>query len=271
MATIIVKTQKELDALPDSFKEFTYIEIRSDSKSKIFVTENRGSSQVRAYGSSQVRAYGSSQVTAYGSSQVTAYDSSRVTAYDSSQVTACGSSQVRAYGSSQVTAYGSSQVRAFGNSMIAVLSAYVVLHKIAQYAIVALDGVKIKLPKKAKTATVINRKLVEHDINSFIDFYGLTVNNKAVILYKSVDPKTLLDFKTGTIKYEGIVKCPDFDPSSSRECGGGLHLCATPELTQTFNVGKILKCRVLLKDIVVYGKDIKKVRCRKVEVLEDKS
>ena len=236
-----------------------------------------GSSQVTAYGSSQVTAYGSSQVTAcdssqvraYGSSQVTAYGSSQVTAYGSSQVTAYGSSQVTAYGSSQVTAYGSSQVRAYGNSMIAVLSAMVVIQKIAQYAIVALDGVKIKLPKKAKTATIIKRKLVEHDINSFVDCWGLEVENGCVILYKTVRKDTLCDFRTGKIKYEGIVVCPDFDSSSARECGGGLHLCATKLGAISFADGayKLLKCKVKVKDIVVYGKNIEKVRCRRLEVL----
>jgi len=251
MKTIEIKTQKELDKLPDSFNEFTCIEIRSDKTIRIEVTKHRSNSQVRACDSSQVTAYGSSQVTAC----------------DSSQVRACDSSQVTAYGSSQVRACDSSQVTAYGNSMIAVLSALVILHKIKQYAIVALDGVKVKLPKKDKTATVIKRKLVLHNIKSFVDIYDLKIEDDSVILYKSVNPDTLCDFQTGKVKYEGTVEALDFDPSKERECGGGLHLCATPELTQTFNVGKILKCKVKLKDIGVYGKNIMKVRCRKVEVL----
>ncbi len=259
MTTIVIKTQADLDKLPTEFKDFTYIEIRTNEY--IEVKKVYSNSQVRAYGSSQVRACGSSQVTACGSSQVTACDSS--------QVRACDSSQVTAYGSSQVRAYGSSQVRAYGNSMIAVLSSFVILHKIAQYAVVAIDGVKIKLPKKAKTATIIKRKLVEHDIDSFIDIWNLTVEKDFVILYKSVHKDTLCDFRAGKIKYEGIVKCPDFDPSKDRECGGGLHLCATPQGALAFADGpaKLLKCKVKLKDIVVYGKNIEKVRCRQVEVL----
>jgi hypothetical protein len=153
--------------------------------------------------------------------------------------------------------------------MIAVLSAMVVMQKIAQYAIVALDGVSIKLPKKAKTATVIKRELVLHDIDSFTDIHNLTIEKDSVILYKSVNEDSLCDFRTGKIKYEGTVECPDFDPSKDRECGGGLHLCATPMEALSFANGpaKVLKCKVKLKDIVVYGKNIQKVRCRKVEVL----
>jgi len=283
MATIIVKNQKELDAVPLSFKEWTYVEIRTNDCIEVKSTYVNGqvtacgSSQVRAYGSSQVTACDSSQVRACDSSQVTAYGSSQVTAYGSSQVTAYGSSQVRAYGSSQVTAYGSSQVRAYGssqvtacgNSMIAVLSAFVIMHKIAQYAVIALDGVTIKLPKKAKTATVIKRKLIEYDIDSFVDIWNLTVEKDYVILYKSVRKDTLCDFRTGKIKYEGTVTCPDFDSSRERECGGGLHLCATSQGALAFAGGpaKLLKCKVKLKDIVVYGKNIEKVRCRQVEVL----
>jgi hypothetical protein len=231
MATIVIKTQKELDALPLSFKEFTYIEIRSGKDTWIEVT--------KAYGSSQVTAYGSSQVTAYGSSQVKACDSSQVTAY--------------------------------GNTMVAVLSAMVLIHKIKQFAVVALDGVTVKLPKKDKTATVIKRKLVGHTIDSFLDIFNLKSENDTVILYKTVCKETGCDFRTKTLKYEGIVKCPDFDPSADRECGGGLHLCATPEGAIGFATGayKLLKCRVKLKDIVVYGKSIEKVRCKQVEVLEE--
>jgi hypothetical protein len=329
--TIIVKTQKELDALPLKFDMFAYIEIRSATGIWIDVTKlyNNaqvtacgssqvtaydssqvracGSSQVRAHGSSQVRAYDSSQVTAYDSSQVRAYDSSQVRAYDSSQVTAhdssqvraydssqvtaydssqvracgssqvtaCGSSQVRAYGSSQVraydssqvTAYDSSQVRAYGNSMVAVLAETVTINKIADYAIVALDGVKIKLPKKARTATVIKRKLVEHNIKSLIDIYNLEVVDDSVVLFKSVNPTDGCDYTTGTIEYKGTVKCPDFDPNPLRECGGGLHLSPTAGDALSYHEGRVLRCKVKLKNIVVYGKCIRKVRCSEVEVL----
>ena len=263
MKTIVIKTQKEMDALPDSFKEFTCIEIRSDKTVEIVVKKTYGSSTVIAYDSSTVSAYGSSTVSACGSSTVRAYDSSTVRAYGSSTVSACGSSTV--------SAYGSSTVSACGNSMTAILSALVVVSKICQYAVVCLDGVKVKLPKKDKTATVIKREIALHDINSFVDFWGLEVKNKSVILYKSVNKDTGCDFRTGRIKYEGEVICPDFDPSKERECGGGLHLCATPDGALSFADGpaKLLKCKVLLKDIVVFGKNIQKVRCKRVEVISE--
>jgi len=87
-----------------------------------------------------------------------------------------------------------------------------------------------------------------------------------LVLYKSVRPDTLCDFRTGKIKYAigADLECPDWDPDPERECGGGLHLSYTAAKTQDFNKGKILKCLVDPSDIVVYSGSIEKVRCRKV-------
>ncbi len=42
MKTIVIKTQAEMDALPDSFKTWTEIEIRSEIHSRIIVRRARG-------------------------------------------------------------------------------------------------------------------------------------------------------------------------------------------------------------------------------------
>jgi hypothetical protein len=179
MKTVIIKSQAELDALPEKFEEFTVIEIRSPDNVWIKVTKARDSSRVEAWGSSQVEAWDSSQVVAWdssrvvarGSSQVEAWDSSRVVAWDSSRVVARGSSQVEAWDSSQVEAWDSSQVEAWGSSrvvawdssrvecfdfsMIAVFSAAVMIQKLMDYSVASLRDVKPKIEKKSKTATVI--------------------------------------------------------------------------------------------------------------------
>ena len=68
MKTIIVRTQAELDALPDRFDEYTVIEIRSKPEDRyIQVTKARESSRVEARGSSSVVAWESSRVEAWGS------------------------------------------------------------------------------------------------------------------------------------------------------------------------------------------------------------
>ncbi len=151
--------------------------------------------------------------------------------------------------------------------MIAVMSSSVIVNKIADYSIVALDGVKIKLPKKSKNATIIKRKPTKHTIKSLIDIYNIEVKNETIILFKSVNPANGCDYTTGKIKYEGIVKCPDFDPNPDRECGGGLHLSPTAHDALSYHEGKVLRCRVKLKNIVVYHSCIRKVRCSEVEVL----
>jgi hypothetical protein len=65
MKTIIVKTQSDLDSLPQKFDEYTVIEIRSDPGTWLKVTKARGSSRVVARGSSRVVAWDSSRVVAH--------------------------------------------------------------------------------------------------------------------------------------------------------------------------------------------------------------
>ena len=62
MATITITTQAELDALPKSFDEYTYIQIKSDPTLTIFVSEDWGNSHVEAWDSSHVVARGSAGV-----------------------------------------------------------------------------------------------------------------------------------------------------------------------------------------------------------------
>jgi hypothetical protein len=307
MKTIVIKTQSELDALPDKFEEYTQIEIRSDASVEIVVRKSYDSSTVYAYDSSTVTAYGSSTVYAYDSSTVTAYgssrvyasdsstvyaygsstvtaygsstvyasdssrvyayDSSTVTAYDSSTVTAYGSSTVYASDSSRVYAYGSSRVTASDFSMIAVLATSVVIKKLLDYSVASLRGVKVKIEKKDKTATVIKTpKEMKHTKKSFADRCESDKKGH-VILFKSVNPETGCDYQTGKIKYEGVVECPDWDSDPERQCGGGLHLSPTPGAALSYHQGKLLKCRVALKDLVVFASDVTKVRCKRVEVL----
>ncbi len=72
MARIIVKTQAEIDALPDRFEEYTVIEIHS-AGTRIYVNKARGNSSVEARGNSSVVARENSSVEAWGNSSVVAY------------------------------------------------------------------------------------------------------------------------------------------------------------------------------------------------------
>ena len=98
MKTIVIRTQKEMDALPTEFSEFTEIEVRSNEIIDVKIK----------YKNATVTAHGSSTVRAHGSSTVTAYDSSTVTAYNSSTVHAYGSSTVHAFLCSFLVVYSAS-------------------------------------------------------------------------------------------------------------------------------------------------------------------
>ncbi len=190
-------------------------------------------------------------------------------AWGNSSVVARENSSVEAWGNSSVVAWGNSSVVAQDFSMIAVLSSTVVIKKLLDWSVASLRGVKVKIVKKHKTATVIKTpESIVFTKKSFVD--RCEKNDKeSIILYKSVNPQTKCDFQTGTIKYEGKVNCPDWDPNPERECGGGLHLSPTKGAALSYHKGKLLKCKVKLKDFVVYSGNGTKVRCKQVEVLGD--
>lgn len=119
--------------------------------------------------------------------------------------------------------------------------------------------------KKLMNATVVQYKEPAYDA-AILDAIAEHQGGK-LVLYKSVIPKTLCDFRTGKVKYAigTDVVCPDWDPDPARECGGGLHLSLTPEMADKYRRhGTILRCLVDPKDVVVYEKSLEKVRCRKV-------
>jgi len=134
---------------------------------------------------------------------------------------------------------------------------------------VALDNAFALLYDQASAKKLMNatvKKYKERVYDAKI-FGAITEHQKGkIVLYKSVNPETLCDFHTGKIKYAigTDVECPDWDPDPNRDCGGGLHLSHTAAKTQDFNRGKILKCLVDPKDVVIYSGSIEKVRCRKV-------
>ena len=122
--------------------------------------------------------------------------------------------------------------------------------------------------EKERTTNIIISPRVSYNLKSFCGIYSKNMESKKEIkLYKSVRPDNHKDFYSNTIKYEGEVTCPDFNPDENIHCGNGLHLSPTPQLALSYKNGKILECIVATKDIVVYGSDITKVRCKRVTVI----
>ena len=124
MATIVIKTQAELDALPDSFAEYTRIEIHGGTRYDRIAVKKK---------------WENSSVEARGNSSVVAWENSSVVARENSSV----------------VAWGNSSVVAYQFALIAVLAATVVLKHLADYTVASLRGVDPKILKKDKTAKVV--------------------------------------------------------------------------------------------------------------------
>ena len=238
-----------------------------------------GNSSVVAWGNSSVVAWGNSSVVAWGNSSVEARENSSVVAWGNSSVVARGNSSVVArenssvvaWVNSSVEAWGNSSVVAWGNSSVKIYSEYCKIKEAMQESVIIYIGVGGKPEKKEKTASILHKKIVLWDRKSFCRLYNKQIENSKITLYKSVNPETDCDFYTGKIKYEvgKKVLCPDWNPDETIQCGSGLHLSPTPRLAKSYNNGKILKCEVAIKDFVVYARDISKVRCKEVFVLEE--
>ena len=116
MKTIIIKTQLEIDSLPDSFSEYT--QIRIEATERIHVKMARGNSRVEARGNSRVEAWGNSRVEARENSSVEAWENSSVEAWKNSRVVAWENSRVEARENSSVVARENSIVVARENSIV---------------------------------------------------------------------------------------------------------------------------------------------------------
>ena len=158
---------------------------------------------------------------------------------------------------------GNSTVEARENSILRLLSGAIKVEAWHSVTVICQDC-KPSIKRHGTGVTVVRTKTFQHSVASFCEMYGN--GSKPLTLYKSVKEDGC-DHRTGKIKYEGIVECPDWDPDPKRQCGGGLHLSPTPEDALRYCNGTVLECRVARKDIVVFPTDVTKVRCRKVTVI----
>lgn len=183
---------------------------------------------------------------------------------------------IRESASALIDVCGSAQIKSIlDNAQLTVDSKDVIVTKAKDNSIIICYK-KCKILSKQKTVTVIKTakvKLNSFTLSKFIDRYAVEKEGKYIILYKSVNPDTYCDFKTGKIKYEigTTVICPDWDEKFTGECGYGLHLSPTPYFALAFNDGKVLKCRVKISDCrtVKNPQYPTKVSCKQVEVLEE--
>ena len=157
---------------------------------------------------------------------------------------------------------------AFENASLKSYSSHAEVLRLKHQSTLICQDCTVDVKEKDDTANIIVTKTMQHTKNTFLEIYrDNMIDDNHIMLYKSVNPDDNFDFYSGKIKYEGIVECPDWDDDMWIECGRGLHLSPTPELALYYNRGKVLKCKVNIKDFVVYPHNINKVRCKRVEVL----
>jgi len=123
MKEITITTQAELNALPNSFEEYTEIIIRHkpiNNKDHIAIKSTMENSSVEVYENSSVVTYNNSSVVAYDNSSVKAYGNSSVVAWDNSSVYACDTASVQACDNSYVVAMENSSVVAWERASVVV-------------------------------------------------------------------------------------------------------------------------------------------------------
>ena len=200
MKEIIIRSQKEWDALPEKFDEFTVIKI-VDSIEIIHIRKNPESSSAELWGSSSA--------VLWGSSRAELQESSRAVLQESSSAELWGSSSAVLWGSSSAVLWGFSV--AFCNSKSC---------KITKGKYTA-----IQKPFKAKT------------LLQWIEIEGVKKSKGKLLLYKRVS-KDFKTQEGNPNKTDWIVgkkfKHPNWNPKEN-ECGEGkYHACSFPSACDEF-------------------------------------
>jgi hypothetical protein len=196
----------------------------------------RGSSHAELWGSSHAELWGSSHAVLRESSHAVLRESSHAVLRESSHAELWGSSHAELWGSSHAVLRESSHA-VLRESSHAEGSKFTAIHKSSPRAEASGSGVIIELPDLAV-------------VENWLDFWDVKVVKKAVVLYKAVSDQ----FKSQEqFSYAPGSKpiAPDFNVRN--ECGGGLHLCATPRTSQLmyFNSAtKFVACTVKVDDII---------------------
>ena len=210
-----------------------------------------GDGEFEVGGSSTVTAWDSSTVHAGDSSTVHAGDSSTVTAWDSSTVTAGDSSTVTARDSSTVTARDSSTVHA-GDSSTVTAGDWCAVHHHNQRSKVTAKNVFV-VPDLST-------------IEVWAAYHGIPIADGRIRLAKAVrdDYRSAHDM---SYKVGSEVTAPDW--TTTRACGGGLHLVAQgwQGISYDPSATRFVAVEVAIADLVVI--DGEKVKARTLRVLHE--
>ncbi len=205
MNTIIIKSQQEMDALPEKFETPTLIEIRTTEQVVIYKKIDNslfiahGKSSVIARNNSSIEAWDNSSVEALDKSSVKAFDNSSVVAFYNSSVAAWDNSSVAARDNSSVVARGDSSVIAFDNSLVVALD----------NSSVEANGNSLVVAWGKSSVIARNNSSIEAWDNSVIHLNGITTVSAylfSTIYISSSTVKVKRLFDKSTAKF-----CIDFD------------------------------------------------------------
>jgi hypothetical protein len=305
--TIMVRNQADWDALPDKFKKFTNLELRTDVP--VIIKKIPGNSSTILYGNSCAALWGNSraeiwensravfwgdsttvlkgsgQAVLRGNSRAVLRENSRAELWENSRAVLYGNSRAELRENSQAELRENSQAVLWGNSSAALwersraalweTSLAKVFSpesqvKAEHHAVVILEGVSPSV-QPGPGVQVIRREPFRHNLESFRQAHGLVPEKGEFILYKLVR-KDFTDIWSKSITYlpGETITYPDWDLSPERRDGGGLYLSATPEDARRQHLqGRLLLCAVKPEDMVVHPDTITEVRCRQVRVLRE--
>ena len=299
MKTIIIESQKEFDALPVAFDEYTEIRIvgklnKVDKTFKNAFMSVYGSATIESVSDSATIKSVSGSATieyVYGSATIESVsDSATIKSVYATIESVSGSATIKyVYGSATIESVsGSATIKSVSgsatiesvsmNTIIRIMSNSVVILTAQQQAVLIYQNCKGCPKKKDATVQIVRTKKAKYTLENFINIYNVqkkSKGSKKIILYKFVQ-HDYTDFYTSKIKYEigKTVNAPDWDKNLNVECGGGLHLSPSIEICKNFsksNNGHALRCEVLISDIVVHPTPQypNKIRCKKCFVVEE--
>jgi hypothetical protein len=269
MAEVTVKTQKEWDALPKSFPEFTIIKIVSSEP--IMIRKNpdnsravlRESSRAVLWESSSAVLRESSRAVLRESSRAVLRESSRAVLWESSSAELWESSSAELWESSSAVLWESSSAELWESSSAEAFSTST-LHIKSDFASAVLMGFcvaflianKAKIKKQSKTATII-KPVKKSGANGWLEENGIK-DEPSVVLFKrvSADFKTQENTENETLwTLEETLNHPSWSPKEA-ECGGGkYHACSRPYFCDEFrsNDGcKYIAIKILKRDLYAW-------------------
>ena len=272
MKTIIIESQKEFDALPVAFDEYTEIRIVGKLNK---VDKTFKNAFMSVYGSATIESVSDSATikSVYATIESVSGSATIKYVYGSATIeSVSGSATIKSVS-------GSATIESVSmNTIIRIMSNSVVILTAQQQAVLIYQNCKGCPKKKDATVQIVRTKKAKYTLENFINIYNVqkkSKGSKKIILYKFVQ-HDYTDFYTSKIKYEigKTVNAPDWDKNLNVECGGGLHLSPSIEICKNFsksNNGHALRCEVLISDIVVHPTPQypNKIRCKKCFVVEE--